>query len=213
MDPVTGFSRRSLIALAAAVGLGVVASTVATVVETSAADCPDPAYGCARFEPGESLQIATVVSSDQDDPGPSVAVPATVLGRPVRVLTFEVGCSVEEAARAARDIATDPPDDPPVLAAIVAACPRAAVPVAQILDDSGISMLATGDPMSPPVPVGFALEGLDPAAAVEAILEVAAEVAVKRQGDLLVPRTGLRDGLLAEGLAPVPPGEAGASER
>jgi hypothetical protein len=204
VDPVTGFSRRSLLALAVAVALGVVASTVATVIETSAAACPDPAYGCASFEPGEPLQIAAVVSSGHGDLGVAGAVPARVLGRPVRVLTFRVGCSVDEAVRAARDIATDPPDGPPVLAAISATCSPAAVSVAQILDDSGISILLAGDPYPPPVPAGFALEGLDPAAAATAVLEVAARVAVEHEGALLVPRTRLRDGLLAEGLAPVP---------
>jgi hypothetical protein len=204
VDPITGFSRRSLLALAAAVALGVVASTVATVIETSAAACPDPEYGCAAFEPGEPLQIAVVLSSGRGDLGASAAVPATVLGRPVRVLTFRVGCSVEEAAQAARDIATDPPDGPPVLAAIAATCAAAQLPLAQILDDSGISVLLTGDPARPPVPVGFALEGLEPAAAAAAVLEVTARVAVEHEGALLVPRTGLRDGLLAEGLAPVP---------
>jgi hypothetical protein len=207
VDPVTGFSRRSLLALALAVALGVVASTVATVIETSPDECPDAAFGCARFEPGEPLQIAAVGSSG--DQGLSATVPATVLGRPVRVLSFEVGCSVEEAAQAARDVATDPPDGPPFLAAISATCPQATVPVAQILDDSGITLLSTGDPAPPPLPLGFALEGLEPASAAEAVLEVASRVAVGHEGDLLVPRTPLRDGLLAEGLAPVPPAQAG----
>jgi len=205
VDPVTGFSRRSLLALAAVVALGVVASTVATVIETSAAACPDPEYGCAALEPGEPLQIAAVLSSGHGDLGVSASVPASVLGRSVRVLTFRVGCSVEEASQAARDIATDPPDGPPVLAAIAVTCSAAQLPLAQILGDSGISMLVAGAPPSPPVPAGFALEGLEPAAAGAAVLEVAARVAVEHEGALLVPRTGLRDGLLAEGLAPVPP--------
>ncbi len=207
MDPITGLSRRSLLALGVAVALGVVVSTVATVIETSPDECPDAAFGCARFEPGEPLQIAAVGSSG--DQGLSATVPATVLGRPVRVLSFEIGCSVEEAAQAARDIATDPPDGPPFLAAIAATCSQAAVPLAQILDDSGISLLAAGDPALPPVPVGFALQGLDPAAAATAVLEVAARVAVEHEGELLVPRTPLRDGLLGEGLAPIPPAQAG----
>jgi hypothetical protein len=200
VDPVTGFSRRSLLALAAAVALGVVASTVATVIETSAAACPDPEYGCAAFEPGEPLQIAAVLSSGHGDLGVSASVTASVLGRSVRVLTFRVGCSVEEASQAARDIATDPPDGPPFLAAIAATCPQAAVTVAQILDDSGISLVATGDPAPPPVPLEFALEGLEPGPAVTAVLEVAAQVALQHEGELLVPRTPLRDGLVAEGL-------------
>jgi hypothetical protein len=213
VDPIIGYSRRSLLALAAAVALGVVASTVATVIETSAAACPDPEYGCAAFEPGEPLQIAAVLSSGHGDPGVSASVPASVLGRSVRVLTFRVGCSVEEASQAARDIATDPPDGPPVLAAIAVTCSAAQLPLAQILDDSGISLLLAGDPAPPPVPAGFALEGLEPAAAAAAVLEVTVREAVEHEGALLLPRTGLRDGLLAEGLAPVPPGEAGAGER
>jgi hypothetical protein len=204
VDPVTGFSRRSLLALGLVVALGVVASTVATVVETSAATaCPDREYGCARFEPGEPLQIAVIVS-EAGNLGVSTAVPAGVRGRPVRVLPFRVGCSVVEAARAAREIATDPPDGPPFLGAIVAACPRAALPVAQILDDSGIFLLVTGDPPFPPAPVGFSLVGLEPAAAAEAVIEVVERVAAEHEGSLLVPRAGLRDGLLAMGLAPLP---------
>jgi hypothetical protein len=200
VDPTTGLSRRSLLALAVAVAVGVVASTVATVIETSADDCPDPAYGCARFEVGEPVQIAAVVSAGRDHLDQPAAVPATVLGRPVRVLWFEVGCSVEEAARAARDIATDPPDGPPFLAAIAAICPQAAVPIAQILDDSGISLLAAEHPAPLPGRVGFALEGMEPHASAMLVLEVAARVAVEHEGDLLVPRTPLRDGLLAGGL-------------
>lgn len=200
MDPVTGFSRRSLLALAVAVALGVVVSTVATVVETSADDCPAAAYGCAGFEPGEPLQIAAVVSSGQGDLGLSATVPATVLGRPVRVLTFEVGCSVEEAARAARDIATDPPDGPPFLAAVSATCPAAGIPVAQILDDSGIALVVAGEPPPVPAPVGFTLVGAEPPGAASLILEVAGRLAFLDSGAILVPRTPLRDGLVEAGL-------------
>jgi hypothetical protein len=206
VDPVTGFSRRTLLALGVAVVLGVAASTVATMIEASRGDCPDRAYGCARFEPGEAVQIAAVVSSGRD--GVDLTGSTVALGRPVRVLEFRVGCSVEDAAEAAREIATDPPDGPPTLAAVALTCPEAGIPLAQILDDSGISLVAV-DPDPPPVSTAFLLAGPDPSAAAAAILEVAERVAVEDDGALLVPRTAQRDGLLGEGLVPVPadPGE------
>jgi hypothetical protein len=206
VDPVTGFSRRSLLALGVAVALGVGASTVATLVEASRGDCPDRAYGCARFEPGEPVRIAVVVSSD----GADLSAPAEVLGRPLRVLEFRVGCSVEDAADAARQVATDPPDGPPVLGAVASTCPQAGIPLAQILDDSGISLVAE-DPAPPPVPADFLLTGPEPAEAAAAILEVAGRVAVESDGTVLVPRTALRDGLLARGLVRVPAASGASS--
>jgi hypothetical protein len=155
-----------------------------------------------------------VVRSGPEDLGVAGAVPPTVLGRPVRVLTFRVGCAVEASAQAAREIATDPPDGPPVVGAIAAICPRAALPVAQILEESGIALLVTGDPPSSPAPLDFSLLHSEPVAAAAALVEAAGRVAVQHEGSLLVPRTELRDGLRAEGLSSLQvAGRAGAVRR
>ena len=198
VDPVTGLSRRSLLFLAVAVALGVVASTVATVIAASSKGaCPDEAYGCARFEDGEAVQLAMVVAR----PGPaSMDVPSGLGGRPVEVHEFAVGCSVEDAVTAAREIATDPPDGPPFLAAASATCPRASLPIAQILDDSGISLVVTGEEPELPRPAGFALAGPSPSAALASVLQVAEGLVEQDDHALLVPRTQLRDGLVEAGL-------------
>jgi hypothetical protein len=199
VDPVTGLSRRTLLFLAGAVALGVVASTVAVMVEASAGGaCPDRAYGCATFESGEPVQLAVLVP-EEGGLGPSDP-PSHLAGRPVVVHELAVDCSVESAVAAAREIATDPPDGPPFLAAISATCPRATLPVAQILDDSGIALVVSGEPPRLPRPAGFALLGAEPPAALGAVLEAAAALIVLDGGDLLVPRTSLRDDLVEAGL-------------
>lgn len=203
MDPVTGLSRRSLVALAAAVALGVVASTVATVYETAAEGaCSDPAYGCVAFVTGEPVQVALVVPREGLAP---MDVPSSLQGRPVIVHELPVGCSVEAAAAAAREIATDPPDAPPFLAAVSATCPAAGIPLAQILDDSGIALVVAGEPPPVPAAVGFTLVGAELPGAASLILEVAGRVAFLDSGAILVPRTPLRDGLLEAGLTRLDP--------
>jgi hypothetical protein len=231
VDPVTGFSRRSLLALGVVVSLGVVASTVATVIEARGdAACPDPAYGCAAFEPAEPVRIGVLFPAEE--PGRFGAVAAflsrqTLRGHPVQVASFDGRCSTEAATEAARELATDPPDGPPVVAVVGDLCDEAEIPVVQILDDSGITFVTALDPGAPapvrldryllapmappggvhldtPRPLGEA--ELAAIAATRAILEVADEVAVDREGTLLIPRTPLRDGLVAEGLEPVQSG-------
>ena len=198
MDPVTGLSRRSLTALAVAVALGVVASTAATVIAAHGDQaCPEPTYGCATFERGEPVQLALVASS----PGPGFEAPTSLRGRPVVLHEFAVGCSVEEAAAAAREIATDRPDGPPFLGAVAVTCREAGIALAQLLGDSGISLVFVGAPPDRPVPTPFALVASDASAAGAALLGAAARVAVEHDGALLVPRTPLRDGLAEGGLA------------
>ncbi|MGH2766508.1 MAG: hypothetical protein ACRDKA_11455 [Actinomycetota bacterium] len=218
MDPVTGFSRRALLALAGAVVVGIAAGTVATVIDAGTDDaCPDPEYGCARFEPGEPVQVGALFPDDSEGlSGVSAAVRSrgTLLGRPLRVVPFDLSCSVRETAEAGREFATDPPDGPPVLAVITETCSAAEIPLAQILDDSGITLISTLHPAETPAPLPFYLAGvgsaaeiaepIEPAAAAaaETVLDVVERVAVEHEGDLLVPRTQLRDGLLEAGLTP-----------
>jgi hypothetical protein len=186
------------VALAVAVVIGVVASTVATVIEASAeGPCPDRAYGCGRFEPGEAVQLGVIVTAPGLQP---FDVPSSLAGHPVVVHELPVGCSVDAATAAAREIATDPPDGPPFLAAISTACPRATLPIAQILDDSGISLVVTGEAPELPSPLGFALTGSSVAAAARAVLEVAEGLAVLDAGTLMIPRTMLRDDLVGASL-------------
>lgn len=227
-------------ALAVAVALGVVASTVATVIEARGdAACPDPAYGCAAFEPGEPVRVGVLFPAGE--PGRFGAVAAflfrrTLNGHRVQVASFDGRCSTEAATEAARELATDPPDGPPVVAVVGDLCDEAEIPAVQILDDSGITFVATLDPgvrapvrldrylRAPALPPGGTVNLDTPRplgeaelaafAATDAILEVAERVAVEHDGALLIPRTPLRDGLLAEGLAPVHPARsAGAVER
>lgn len=231
MDPVTGLSRRTLLALGIVVSLGVVASTVATVIEARGdAACPDPAYGCAAFEPGEPVQIGVLFPAEE--PGRFGAVAAllsrqSLRGHRVQVASLDGACSTEAATEAARDLATDPPDGPPVVAVVGDLCDEAEIPVVQILDDTGITFVAALDPGGPPPvrldryllapgtpPGGVHLDPPRPLgeaelaafAATRAILEVAARVAVVHEGTLLIPRTPLRDGLVAGGLEPAQSG-------
>ena len=215
MQAVTGLSRRSLILLGLALVLGVVASTVATVVSSSARPgCPDADYGCATFEPGEPVVLG-VLSSDGDAAG-AVRMAAELhggrlAGRPVRILAWKDGCRVSSAAQGARELATDAPDEPPVLAVVAETCPRALTPAAQILSDSGIT-LVSAIPVSLPPPAGhpsfYLVPGVDrraevaPAAA-DAILDVSQSLArTDPDGALLIPRTPLRDALLERGFVP-----------
>jgi hypothetical protein len=212
VDPVTGFSRRALVSLAVAVALGVVASTVVTIVQVSAdEDCPDAAYGCATFQSGEPVQIGAMFRTI-DGSGPRAVQDAVnergaqLLGRPVRVVSWPTRCTPAGGAVAARELATDPPDGPPVVAIVGGACVTALAPAAQIVSDSGITLV------SPPefgsVPAGLraryhlAFPGAGgPGAMAAAVLDAVAEVARGREdGALLVPRTPLRDALLARGL-------------
>jgi hypothetical protein len=209
VDPVTGLSRRTLLALGLIVVLGIAASTVATVVDVRGEpECPDRRYGCATFEPGEAMQIGSLFPDGlSGDSGVRAALSplGEVQARPVRVLSFDGRCSAEAAAEAAREFASDPSDAPPVVAVLGETCPAAEIPVAQILSDSGITFISAMEPADPPGSAPYYLSGsgwsLD--ATAQVVMRSAAQVAVERGGDLLIPRTQLRDALVAQGLSPV----------
>jgi hypothetical protein len=212
VEAVTGLSRRTLIFLGLALILGVVASTVATVVSSSPRPgCPDAEYGCATFEPGEPVVLG--VLSSRGDVVRSVRHAIGVhggrlAGRPVRLLAWNDRCRVSSAADGARELATDAPDEPPVVAVVAETCPRALTPAAQMLSDSGITMVSLTPVALPPSaghPSFYLVPGADPrsnlaAAAAGAILGVSESLArTDPDGSLLVPRTPLRDDLVDEG--------------
>jgi hypothetical protein len=229
VDPVTGLSRRASLGLLAAVVVGVVGGTVAQYVAARGKPgCPDRRYGCATIEPGEPIDVGALFPTHAA--GRSVVAAArppagSVLGHAFHVVHLDGGCSAETAAAAAREFATDPPDGPPVVAVVGEACPGAEIPAAQILDDSGITFVSALDPAEVPGGASFYLAGpgvtgsepdavatdvpADPAvtapaarAAIEVLLDAVQRVAVAHEGDLLVPRTQLRDALLEAGLSP-----------
>jgi hypothetical protein len=216
VDPVTGLSRRSSVLLVVAVVLGVVVSTVATAIQVSGDPaCPDPAYGCATFRRGEPIQIGAMFRA-VDGPGPEAVFEAVdrrgghLFGRPVRVVSWPSRCTPSGGAVAARELATDPPDGPPVVAIIAGGCVTALSPAAQIVSDSGITLTSSPGPdLGPPSvhpPYHLELPGAGegaPSAMAEAVLDVVVQVAREGEdGALLVPRTALRDALLDRGLVP-----------
>lgn len=231
MDPVTGLSRRAALGLLAAVVVGVVASIVAQYVTAGVkAGCPDPRYGCATVERGEPIQIGALFPADVDGRRGierMVSHGARPFGHPLRIFARDGRCSARAATAAARDFATDPPDGPPVVAVVGDACPAAEIPVAQILSDSGITFVS---PAPAEVPGGAAFYLTGPTGAIpgdpgggglggiqhnafeasRSIVGAIQLVGVVRDGDLLIPRTQLRDALLASGLLrPTSPAETG----
>jgi hypothetical protein len=213
VDPVTGLSRRTLLALGLIVVLGIAASTVATMIDVRGEPgCADERYGCARFEPGEPVQIGSLFPDDlSGDRGVQAALSLSgeVRGRSLKVLSFDGRCSAEAATEAAREFASDPPGEPPVVAVLGETCAAAEIPVAQILSDSGITFISVLEAADPPGPVSYYLAGspgtsVEEAAftAAEAVVRSAERVAVEHNGDLLIPRTQLRDALVAAGLSP-----------
>ena len=212
MEAVTGLSRRSLIFLGLALVLGVVASTVATVVSSGARPgCQDADYGCVTFEPGERVVLGVLASGGDAVGAVRMAVElhgGRLAGRPVRILAWNDGCRVSSAAQGARELATDAPDEPPVLAVVAETCPRALAPAAQILSDSGVTLVSVTPGVLPP-PTGhpsfYLVPGADPranvtGAAAGAILDVSESLArTDPNGALLVPRTPLRDALSERG--------------
>jgi hypothetical protein len=236
VEPVTGLSRRALLLLGVALALGVVASTVATSVSARGeADCPDIDYGCARFEPSEAVLIG--VLSSRGDVHRAVRLVAELrgngfAGRSLRVAAWNDRCTPEGAAEGARQLATDSPDEPPVIAVVGDTCGRAITPAAQILSDSGITLVSLSATRLPatagrpryylglgPAPIA-PLQTLEaafaqrygppspPAAraalAADALLSTSEALArPSADGTLLVPRTPLRDALLASGFVRV----------
>jgi hypothetical protein len=215
VEAVTGLSRRSLILLGLALVVGVVASTVATVVSSGArSGCPDAEYRCAAFEPGEPVVLGVLASDGDTARAVRMAVElhgGRLAGRPVRILAWKDRCRVSSAAQGARELATDAPDEPPVLAVVAETCPRALTPAAQILSDSGVTLVsAIPVPLPPPAghPSFDLVPGADPRAevaptAADAILDVSRSLArTDPDGALLIPRTPLRDALLERGFVP-----------
>jgi hypothetical protein len=210
VESVTGLSRRSLILLGLALVLGVVASTVATVMSSSARPgCPDAEYGCATFEAGEPVVLG-VLSSRPDVVGSvQEAVElhgGRLAGRPVRILAWNDRCRVSSATAGARELATDSPDEPPVVAVVAETCSRALTPTAQILSDSGVTVVSP-IPVDLPPSAGRASFYLVPrspplgAESVAGVILTEAESLARTDPDgaLLVPRTPLRDVLLERG--------------
>jgi hypothetical protein len=232
VEPVTGLSRRALVILGAAVALGMVASTVATFDSARGQPgCPDVEYGCARFERSEAVLIG--VLSPHRDVRRAVGLVARLRGnrfegRPLRVLAWNDRCTPEGGAEGARQLATDSPDEPPVIAVVGETCARAITPAAQILSDSGVTLASVSASELPPTagrprfylglgPVPAApLQAFEAAyaqrygppsaqatrAAFAADAIVAASESLARpgvDGALLVPRTPLRDALLGAG--------------
>jgi hypothetical protein len=229
VDPVTGLSRRATLGLVAAIVVGVVGGTVAQYVAARGKPgCPDRQYGCARIEPGEPIEVGALFPAD--DPSQFAAVAARfesdpLLGHPLHIVDRDGPCSAEATAEAAREFATDPPDGPPVIAVVGETCPAAEIPVAQILNDSGITFVSALEPAQVPGGAPFYLTGpgadidepgvvdlddsggLEPAevaayTATLAVIDAIRQVAAEHEGDLLVPRTELRDALLEAGLSP-----------
>jgi hypothetical protein len=231
VEPITGVSPRALAVLLVAVLLGVVASTVATTVAGEGrAGCPDADYGCATFLSGEPVVIGILTPREDVERAVRLAVElrgGRLAGRPVRVLAWNDRCTAEGGSRGARELATDAPDEPPVLGAVAVTCTEAAGPSAQILSDSGITVAlvagadlpsGTGTPrfalrpgvaspgrleawktaygqrFGPPTPVAVAA-----AYTADAMLDAAGTLALEQEGSLLVPRTPLRDRLVAAG--------------
>jgi hypothetical protein len=210
VESVTGLSRRALIALGVAVVLGVAASTVAGIIGSRGQPgCPDLAYRCATFEPGEPVVLGALLP-ETNGPGARALRQVverrggTFLGRPLEIASWGSGCTPKGATNGVRELASDPPDGPPVIAVIGGACQEAAVPAAQILSDSGITLLLPESVAIPPTagPTRYALRTMAAdgpssiAGAAELVLVAAAELALKGdEGEVLIPRTPLRDAL------------------
>jgi hypothetical protein len=232
VEPVTGLSRRALVALGIVLVLGVVASTVATALSADPdPGCIDAAYDCATFRAGEPVVLG--VLSNRDDVDRAVRLVAELWGhdlggRPLRVLAWDDRCTPEGGSRGARELATDSPDEPPVLAVVGATCRAAITPAAQILSDSGVTLVSiSGTPVPraagrpryylglgprPAVPLQ-SFEAVyaqrygppDPRAVASAyttdwILRTARSLFRRTaDGAVVVPRTQLRDGLIEAG--------------
>ena len=235
MDPVTGLSRRQAIALAILVPLGIVVSTVATAIsEQVDSMCPDERYRCATLQVGEPVIIGLVAASDASTEWPlkeavEQGIGDTYIdGHRVLIDLRLPGCDAEAASQDMRELVSDPPDEPPAAAVLSAVCPEAAVPMAQILGDTGTTLVALNE--VPPVPTGplyhlvapeldlptetSGLQGIGVAShlrqlvasrvggVLERVAGVIARMVIRDGGRLLIPRTALRDALVREGFPP-----------
>jgi hypothetical protein len=236
VNPVTGLSRRQAIALAVLIPLGIVASTVATAIsEQVDSRCPDERYECATIRAGEPVVIGLVAASDASTDWPlREAVERGIAnmvieGHPVLVDLRLPGCDAGAASEDVRELASDPPDEPPAAAVLSASCSASAVPMAQILGDTGITLVTLNEvrrvPTDPPyhlvapqLDLPAETSGLQGSGLVSHLRELLAShmggvlesmtaaidrVAIRDGARLLIPRTPLRDALIQEGFAPV----------
>jgi hypothetical protein len=145
-----------------AIAAAVTASTVAQLsVSEEEPGCPDEAYGCARFLAGEPVQVGLLATMSgplrhqglEARRGAQVALDhgGELTGRPLRLLVQDDHCTSDGAAIGARELASDPPEEPPVVAVVASVCARGLQPAAQILSDSGIALVTAS-----PAPVSFA---------------------------------------------------------
>jgi hypothetical protein len=200
VDPVTGLSRRQLVMLALLVPLGIVASTVATVIsEHARGACPDDRNGCSTSEAGEPVVVGLMLGPG--DPG--LSTQRTVLDRRVQVDVVRPGCSVADAAFDARDLADDPPAYPPAAVVLADLCEESLGAVALILDDEGVPSVGLGDSRVPePSPrQHLTTQGSEVPRQVvlDRAVEAISRVAIKDGGRVVIPLSALREALLAVG--------------
>ena len=150
----------TVVAIALVLAGGVAAATFATLVaEAPPPECPDRSLGCFELLPGEPVQIGVLITSS----GPQASVGAEairaarlaaeeappILGRPVTVLARDDRCTVPSALQGARELASDPPAEPPSVAVVGAVCPGTTSPVAQLVSDVGLTLVSwSNDPVS-----------------------------------------------------------------
>ncbi len=230
MDPVTGLSKRQQIAIGVLIPFAIAGSTIATIVDERGSDrCPDQAYECATIEPGEPVVIGIVDASKSSAESPFSDLrdqsSSSIHGHQVQLHLRRPGCSAEAAAQDVRELASDPPDEPPAVLVIAAACDEAAVPMAQLLSDSGVTLLTLVEvrpvPTSPAYhlvapeidlegqaagvqPIGIASHLRDlivehVAGILEDAVDAIERLAIVDGEQMLVPRTPLRDALIGEG--------------
>jgi hypothetical protein len=135
------------------VAAGVAVSTIATLGEGPEDElCPERAFGCVETGPGGPIRIATLLplsgleaeTGQLARRGAELALELEgrpVLGHDVVLVHRDDRCSPEAATSAARLLAIDTPDEPPVAAVVGAPCARTTEPAAQILSDSGIPLV------------------------------------------------------------------------
>ena len=232
MDPVTGLTRRQAILLALLIPFGIAASTVATVISQDVDElCPDEKWECVEIEEGEPVVIGLVAASGasvrwplreavEDGIGRTLIGPHAVLVDP-----RTPGCSAEEASDDVRELASDPPDEPPATVVMGSPCERTAPAMAQLLSDTGTTFIALNEVGPIPTAPEFHLVAPETSFAADAsgvqgiglasqlrdliaghlaglledVVRVIEDVAIIDGNRLLIPRTPLRDALIEAG--------------
>lgn len=138
----------------AVVAAGVAVSTFATLSEGGEdASCPDVAFGCVETGTDGAIRVAALLPLSGSRAtvgraaraGVDLALEAhgdELLGHRVVPVYRDDRCSAEAATGAARLLALDTPQEPPIAVVIGAPCPQTTEPVAQILSDSGIPLVS-----------------------------------------------------------------------